>query len=68
MPHDLQNQLLKVGDEVSIRCRVTHIGKSEEACNLTCTPLEPAQGSSYSPSIVLNTHQVVRTLEVPRGE
>ena len=68
MPHDLQNQLLKVGDEVSIRCRVTHLGKTEDACNLTCVPLEPAQGSSYSPSIVLNTHQVVRTLEVPSGE
>lgn len=68
MPHDLQNQLLKVGDEVTIRCRVTHVSKGEEACNLTCTPLEPAQGSSYSPSIVLNTHQVVRTLEVADGQ
>lgn len=68
MPHDLQNQPIKVGDEVSIRCRVTHLGKTEDACNLTCVPLEPAQGSSYSPSICLNTHQVLRIQEVADGQ
>lgn len=58
MPHDIRNTPLQVGDEVSIRCRVTHLSKTEDACNLTCTPVETPQGSVYSPSIVLNTHQV----------
>jgi len=60
MPHDLANNLLQVGDEVTIRCRVTQLSKTEEACNLTCTPVESPRGSSYSPSICLNTGQVLK--------
>lgn len=35
MPHDVNNNLLEVGDEVIVRAKVTSIQTGEEYCNVT---------------------------------
>lgn len=34
MPHDVKNNLLSVGDEVLVRCKVTVIHEGEDYCNV----------------------------------
>lgn len=35
MPHDKNNQLLKVGDEVVVRFKIKSLCEGEEFCNVT---------------------------------
>jgi hypothetical protein len=35
MPHDVKNNLLSVGDEVLVRCKVTALCEGEDYCNVT---------------------------------
>jgi hypothetical protein len=58
MPHDAHGKLLKVGDEVVIRGKITNITAAEEYCNCTVeyAPMPPYTAPSSLSS--LNTRQV----------
>lgn len=61
MPHDYKNQLLKVGDEVIIRGKITSLAEGEEFCNCTVELTLPMRGSdSKSPTTfsAINTGQL----------
>ena len=59
MPHDMQGNELKVGDIVSIPCKVKAIHLTEEYCNVdleTCAVMPP---SDHRLNVTLNSRQVV---------
>jgi hypothetical protein len=59
MPHDRDGELLKVGDEVNIPCRVKEIQMTEEFCNCTLESNQPMYPGNNRSSFVVNTKQVV---------
>jgi len=61
MPHDSNNQLLKVGDEVMIRGKITNLCEGEEFCNCTVEltlPMRGSDGKSPTTFSVINTGQL----------
>jgi hypothetical protein len=58
MPHDKNGVVLAVGDEITIRAKVTSIQTGEEYCNLSASTLEPMFPSDSPTTMTLNTKQV----------
>lgn len=56
MPHDKHHRVLEVGDEVTLRCRITQISAGvETACNITVEAVERPEGEGYVPTISGNS-------------
>jgi hypothetical protein len=55
MPHDKNFRVLEVGDEVILRCRITHVSQGETDCNVTAEAIERPEGESYIPTIAGNS-------------
>lgn len=60
MPHDKNNQLLKVGDKVMIEATVTSLQIGEEYCNVSLETTEPMFPAAYKSAMTLNAKQVVK--------
>ena len=60
MPHDVNGELISDNDIVWVKCKVSGVSTSEEACNVTVQPVLPPCGSTYNTIIVLNTQQVMK--------
>jgi hypothetical protein len=58
MPHDRTGQLIEVGEEVTIRCRVAAIHAGTEYCNLTLASVEPMYPSKDKSTFSANGRQV----------
>lgn len=59
MPHDKNGQLIEVGDEVVIRCRVKQVWPGAETCNLQVESVEKMLPEHETgSSITLNANQV----------
>lgn len=58
MPLDKNDIELGVGDIVNIRARVTDLNTTEDGVNCTVQPIDPAQGSEFTPTIHVNSRQV----------
>ena len=57
MPHDRTGNMLKVGDVVTLRCRVKEIHNTEEYCNATletCLAMHPGDNRTV---VTVNTRQ-----------
>lgn len=62
MPHDANNEILAVGDIVSLDCRVTGITPGEEYCNVTLEAVLPPNPPEMSPAtLTTNSRQVIKT-------
>jgi hypothetical protein len=60
MPHDLNGNLIQVGDKILIPCKVESVSIGEEFCNVTLKTLHIMPGKNYEDTIVLNTKQVIK--------
>lgn len=58
MPHDKNGKLLREGDEVFLRCKVTQIQPSMEYCNLNLVTVEPMFPSTTPFTLTANAKQV----------
>lgn len=59
MPHDVNGNLLTVGDHVSLKGTITEIHSTENLCNCTVKLDQPMPGADYPTTIsALNTRQV----------
>lgn len=58
MPHDAKGELLKVGDEVIIRAKVTAINSSPDFCNCDLDTAIPMPPYTTPSKLILNTKQV----------
>lgn len=67
MPHDKNGKLLKEGDEVLLRCRVTAVHEGETACNITAQATERPEGETYIPTIAGNS-RFYELVEAPQSE
>lgn len=47
MPHDKNGTLLQVGDEVTIRARVTLVTEGTDRCNVSLATVEKYPGCDY---------------------
>jgi hypothetical protein len=65
MPHDKNGNQLSVGDEVTLRCRITQITPSETECNVTAEAIERPEGEGYVPSIACNSKFYVKDIGTP---
>lgn len=59
MPHDLNGNLLKVGDRVTVEFEVVTVYPTEELCNCTLATVEPMYPGEYKTSLTINTRQAV---------
>lgn len=55
MPHDKNGKPLAVGDEVTLRGKVTQVHQGETACNVTVEAAERPEGEGYIPTIAGNS-------------
>ena len=61
MPHDINGQLVNVGDIVHIPCRVKAVHMTEEYCNLDLQLIYPMPPYTDPPSYsAINTKQVIK--------
>lgn len=58
MPHDLNNNIIKVGDIINLRCKVLEIHQTEEFCNCNLETEIPIYPSNDRTFITVNTKQV----------
>ena len=58
MPHDMNGELLKVGDEVLIPARVASLQVGDEYCNASFETLISMYPSDSPTTITMNTKQV----------
>ena len=59
MPHDMNGNILKVGDIVSIPCRITQIQLGEDYCNVSLETVKTMPPENkYTSSYSLNTKQI----------
>lgn len=57
MPHDKNGRELQVGDEVTVRARVTQIHAGEDYCNVNLETVEPMTPGDQKSAMTLNTKQ-----------
>lgn len=57
--HDRNGTPLKVGDLVTIQCRIRTCDANPDYCNVTVETVEPMHPSEHPTAITLNTRQVV---------
>lgn len=55
MPHDKNGNILNVGDEVLLRCKITNVNPGETQCNVTAEAVERPEGEGYIPTIAGNS-------------
>lgn len=58
MPHDINGNLLQVGDIVNVPAKVISVQPSDDYCNVTLETTRPMPPYTAGTSIVLNTKQV----------
>lgn len=58
MPHDIDNELLKVGDVINILCKIVTITLNKDYCNLTVETLHNMPPYNNPTTLTLNTKQV----------
>ena len=58
MPHDINGNVLKVGDRITVECEITAVQAGEDYCNLTVSTVQPMYPSANKTTITLNTKQV----------
>ncbi len=58
MPHDANDQELKIGDRVVVECTVASLEPGTEYCNVTLQTDRPMPPYTTPSSIILNTKQV----------
>lgn len=68
MPHDRDGKPLSVGDTVYIPCKVLSLGEGEVECNATVEALHDGRGTSYKPTVTLNTAQLKKAEAGPAAE
>jgi hypothetical protein len=61
MPHDINGNLISVGDIVQVECRVTAVQPGTDYCNLNLETVEPMFPGDYKSSFTLNGKQVFLT-------
>jgi len=60
MPHDQYGHELRVGERVTVACRVKAIHLTEEYCNLDLETEETLYPADRVTTLTLNSKQVVR--------
>lgn len=55
MPHDKNNSVLQVGDEVIIRAKITNLTEGEEFCNITVQTIEGRRPDGCKETFTFNT-------------
>lgn len=60
--HDKNNNLLAVGDKVTISATILEIASNEGWCNVTLETVEPMFPDTKKTCIVLNSKQVEKEL------
>jgi len=60
MPHDQYGQELRVGERVTVACRVTAIHLTEQYCNVDLKTEQSMYLSDHVTTLTLNSKQVVR--------
>lgn len=68
MPHDKNGNLLREGDEVVLRCKVTTVQSHLEYCNLNLSTIEPMFPGTTPTTIVVNAKQVELVRGVDEGQ
>lgn len=60
MPHDVNNQEIKVGDHVLVECVVTNVYATDnnEYCNVNLATVHPMPPYTVPNNLTLNTRQV----------
>jgi hypothetical protein len=58
MPHDINGNLLKEGDQVSCLFVVKSITTGEEYCNVTLETVEPMYPGTHKTTLTANAKQV----------
>ena len=58
MPKDAYGSIVKVGDEVLVRCRVAGIGDEDEMCNVSLVTTRPMPPSECPIVLRLNSTQL----------
>jgi hypothetical protein len=65
MPHDANGNVLQVGDEVIVRCKVAEVMIGDEYCNVTLRTLEPMPPYIDGTCVTLNTRQTEKVPAQP---
>lgn len=68
MPHDVNNNLLEVGDEVVLRAKVTSIQTGEEYCNVTIESLYGRKPDGSKETSCLNAAVLEKVPSQPAGD
>lgn len=58
MPHDKNGKLLQIGDEVTVRAKVTSVNAGAEYCNVGLETVEPMHPTANTTALSLNAAQV----------
>ncbi len=65
MPHDRDGNLLQVGDDVLVPCRIKEIHQAEEYCNVTLITSQPMYPSENLSTLNVNAKQVILRTKYP---
>lgn len=64
MPHDINDEIVAIGDKVLVECEVKEVSQGETACNVLLVPTVNDPQRDVATSFWLNTKQVEKTESV----